>query len=50
MNMKKISAKIALILFVAGLLAIGLQACDDSYADCGDYGNYGDPYGGGQLP
>lgn len=44
--MKKIVARLFLILFVSGLLIAGIHACSD------DYGDYGDVYGGvsAQLP
>ena len=38
--MKKLTAKIAILLFIVGLLAAGVTACSD------DYGDYGDSYGG----
>jgi hypothetical protein len=41
--MKKLTAKIAILIFVVGLLAAGLSSCTDDY---GDYGDYGDVYGG----
>jgi len=38
--MKKLTAKIAILLFIVGLLAAGVTSCSD------DYGDYGDYYGG----
>jgi len=47
--MKKITAKLAIFLFLLGLLAAGVSSCSD-YGNYGD--DYGDPYGGAssQLP
>lgn len=47
--MKKLAAKIFLVLFVTGLIILGIQSCSDDY---GDYGDYGDIYEGvtEQLP
>jgi len=38
--MKKLTAKIAILFFIVGMLAAGVTSCSD------DYGDYGDSYGG----